>query len=380
MNDDTLIKKETFATTDSLLVDNDRIEEEIDDESINIARYLLILWKWRFLILAILIFTFLNSSINAYRMSSIYQAEAVIQPIAKGAGGGSSDFGGSSMMVAGLSKVLSGGSTAMPTGSSDLMIWAYSRTLKKIMIEKYDLIPRLFPGHTSQNQTTPTIKQNTIVKQDKPLPLKNRIFRNIITRINPDFYRYSQKQVVSQYDEDIENGIDTLNSNINLITDNKILKLPVITITSESIDPELSKDVLKYFLETLNEQLSTDAKRTAEVNIKFLERQLEKSIDPLFRTKIYSMIASQIETAMLSDVKENFAFKIVDAPRIIPGSIKPNRTSIIITACVVAFVGSIILSFLLNVAIEYALHITLLNIVMNISIIKKIRNSKLFKK
>ncbi|MBF0472442.1 MAG: hypothetical protein HQK91_11045 [Nitrospirae bacterium] len=362
MGDDTIIKKQNLDTTDALLIDEERFEEEIDDETINIAQYLLVVWKWKLFIIAVLIFSFYNSFINAYRMSNIYRAESVIQPITPStggaSGGGLGEMGGSTMMAMGLKAI--GGGSATPAGSQDLLIWAYSRTLKKIIIEKYGLMPKLFPGTAFDANNMPIVHNVTEPKPEPAMSLTQSTIKKIILSLNPDFYKYTP-QGSSQSGPSIEDGIDVFDSYIRLDTDTRILRLPIITVSIECYDPDLAKALLVYFLDTLNEQLSTDAKKTAETNIKFLEKQLEKSLDPMFRTKIYSMIASQIETSMLSDVKENYALKIIDPPRIIPGIVRPDRRGMIMSSCLISFVASVIITFILNFAVVHQFHLLLFN-------------------
>ncbi|HLA50198.1 MAG TPA: GNVR domain-containing protein, partial [Thermodesulfovibrionia bacterium] len=68
--------------------------------------------------------------------------------------------------------------------------------------------------------------------------------------------------------------------------------------------------------------------------------------DPLIRTKIYSLIAQQIETSMMAEVKENFAFKIIDPPRAPDKRIKPNRSRRVMISFMVSLFAGIFIAFL----------------------------------
>ena len=72
----------------------------------------------------------------------------------------------------------------------------------------------------------------------------------------------------------------------------------------------------------------------------YLEEQLGSTADPFIKQKTYNMIAQQIETGMMAEVKENFAFKVIDPPLAPDKKIKPKRVQMVMLSLIVAlFVG-----------------------------------------
>jgi LPS O-antigen subunit length determinant protein (WzzB/FepE family) len=110
-------------------------------------------------------------------------------------------------------------------------------------------------------------------------------------------------------------------------------------------DPKTAADIVTYTLLELTDHMSNEARRVADINKKYLESQIDKTADPFIKTKIYSLIAQQIETAMMAEVKENFAFKILDPPRTPDVKIKPKRTQMTIIAFVVSLFLGIFIAF-----------------------------------
>ena len=106
--------------------------------------------------------------------------------------------------------------------------------------------------------------------------------------------------------------------------------------------------MVDYILTALNDHMRGESKRVAQANRKFLEEQLGMTADPLIRQKIYSLIASQIETAMMSEVKENFAFKVIDPPRVPDKKIKPKRSQMVILSLVASLFAGIFVAFFLE--------------------------------
>jgi uncharacterized protein involved in exopolysaccharide biosynthesis len=59
------------------------------------------------------------------------------------------------------------------------------------------------------------------------------------------------------------------------------------------------------------------------------------------------MIAQQIETGMMAEVKENFAFKVIDPPLAPDETIKPKRVKIVLLSMVMSlFIGLCLAYFL----------------------------------
>ena len=111
-------------------------------------------------------------------------------------------------------------------------------------------------------------------------------------------------------------------------------------------DPKIARDLVNYTLAELTDYMSSEAKRVAETNKKYLESQLEKTSDPFIKTKLYALIAQQLETAMMAEVKENFAFKVLDAPMIPDKRSKPKRKLMVLIAFVVSLFIGIFAAFL----------------------------------
>jgi uncharacterized protein involved in exopolysaccharide biosynthesis len=118
------------------------------------------------------------------------------------------------------------------------------------------------------------------------------------------------------------------------------VKENAITITVDYRDPEMASKIVEHFLTALTDHMSSETRRVATINRHYLEDQLGKTADPLIRQKIYNLIAQQVETSMMAEVKENFAFKIIDPPKVPDKKIKPKRIQMVILSFVVfIFIG-----------------------------------------
>ena len=86
--------------------------------------------------------------------------------------------------------------------------------------------------------------------------------------------------------------------------------------------------------------MSLEAKNIANINKKYLEKQLQETKDPIVQQKIYNLIADKIETSMMAEVKEGFAFKVLDPPMAPDIKSKPKRAVMVVVAFMVSlFLG-----------------------------------------
>ena len=142
---------------------------------------------------------------------------------------------------------------------------------------------------------------------------------------------------------EIWDGLRTMDKIVKV---NNNFRENTIKISVNFPDPAMAAKMANYFLTTLNDHMTSEAKRVARINMKYLEQQVDKTADPFIKQKIYALIAQQIETSMLAEVKENFAFKIIDPPKEPDRKIKPNRASMVMLSFVVSlFLGIFALFF-----------------------------------
>ena len=143
----------------------------------------------------------------------------------------------------------------------------------------------------------------------------------------------------------ISKGIRRLKSTYSV---NYNSKKGTIELSVRFTNPKTTTDILNQILHELTNYMSSEAKRVAETNRKYLESLINRNSDPLIRQKIYSLVARQIEISMMAEVKENFAFKVIDPPRVpytkIASSMKKN--------IMISLIRSIIAGILLCVFVE----------------------------
>jgi uncharacterized protein involved in exopolysaccharide biosynthesis len=266
-------------------------QTETYEDEINLLDYVKVIVRNKMLICAIVSIVVIATIVVSFVITPVYEAKAVIAPATK-----SGDSSGASLLAAQF-----GISAPASSSMSEIVNLLKSNILKEEIIKKHNLLPVFF--------------------QDKILRGKSegqKIWKGV---------RYLQS---------------TLKVNPNQKDNN-------IQVSMQFRDPKMAADIVTYTLLELTDHMSNEARRVADTNKKYLESQIDKTADPFIKTKIYALIAQQIETAMMAEVKENFAFKILDPPRTPDMKTKPKQIQMVI----IAFVVSLFLGIFIAFAREY---------------------------
>ena len=265
----------------------ERIEDTFNDE-INLLDYWKVIAKHKKLIILIVVLVVVATAIVSLIMTPIYESKAVLMPVSA-----SSKEPGLSAMFA----VQLGIAPPASPAASEIVSLLKSNIIKEKIINKYNLLPLLLEKKDLKDKTQNEILWEAMRSLEKMMDIK-----------------YMQK-------------------------DN------IIELSVQYKNPEKAANLVSYAVKELNEYMCSEAKRVADTNRKYLESQVDKVSDPYVKAKIYGLIAQQIETSMMAEAKENFAFKILDPPKVPDKRVKPKRKQMVLISFVVALFLSIFIAF-----------------------------------
>ena len=313
----------------------DLTPDRYDEDEINLLDYWRVIWKRRKLIGYIVLATVVLTAVYSLTMTNVYQAKAVIMPVsAKGGGGGGGGLAALASQFGGLPGI------AMPASASasEIINLMKSNILRERMIEQHNLLPILF------YQQWDAKRQAWKKGGGFSFSLNPLAYISMITKaIGPS----PPRRATPKKDPDAPEMWDALRALDGILKVTNNIKENTIVITADYRDPELAAKFVEYALKTLTDFMSSEAKRVATTNRVYLEQQLGTTMDPFIRQKTYNLIAEQIETAMMAEVKENFAFKVIDPPLAPDKKIKPKRSQMVMLSLVVAlFIGIFVAFFL----------------------------------
>lgn len=312
---------------------NQGIDCAAEDE-INLLDYWRVIWKRRKLIGYIVAVTVVLTVVVSLFMTNIYQAKAVITPVtAKGGGGGAGGLSALALQFGALPGI------AMPASSSasEIINLLKSNVLREKVIAQHSLMPVLF-----YKQWDPR-KKDWKTRGEGMFTLNPLSWLSALSgAISPGPSAGARKK-----EPGVPDTWDALRLLDDIVKINHNVKESSITISADFHDPDMAAKIVEYFLTTLTDYMSSEAKRVATTNRLYLEQQLGTTSDPFIKQKTYNLIAEQIETAMMAEVKENFAFKVIDPPLAPDKKTKPKRAQMAVLSFVVAlFIGVFVAFFL----------------------------------
>ncbi len=307
---------------------------EVKEDTINLMDLWQVIWKRKKFIGALVVIVVLATVVISLFMTDIYQSSAVIIPVTnKDTGSGTSALSVVAQQFGSLPGISMPGSTS----STEIVSLLNSNILREKIIERYGLMPILF--HEQWDSRKRDWKRESKIDLNPSHWLSK--LADAVRRDNP---KASQKKK----DENAPSLWDGLRFLDGIVRIDNDVKNNTITLTVDYENPELAAKLAGYFLEALTEHMSAEAKRVALINRTYLEEQLNKTADPLIRQKIYNLIAQQVETAMMSEVKENFAFKVIDPPKVPDRKIKPRRALMVVLSFVAALFMGVFTAFFME--------------------------------
>jgi len=265
--------------------------EEQEYDEINLMDYVRVIWRRKLLIVVIIFVAVVATAIISLTMKPVYEAKAMIMPV----GGQSKDMGSAAVLAAQF-----GIAPSASPAASEIVSLLKTNILRERVISRHGLLPILL----DKNQGCEKAKGDIVWAGIRAL--------QGIVKIN-----YLQK-------------------------DN------IIEVSAQFTDPKWAAYLVNITLFELNDLMSSEAKRVADTNKKYLEAQLDRTADPFIKTKIYNLIAQQIENSTMAEVKENFAFKVLDPPRAPDRPIKPQKRQMAMIAFVVALFLGIFTAFVVE--------------------------------
>ena len=122
-------------------------------------------------------------------------------------------------------------------------------------------------------------------------------------------------------------------------------KLNIMKLSFELKDPKFAQTILNYYVVGLSEFLRRQTLEDAAAQQAQLSQQLAKTVDPLLKSRLYELIARQIEKETLAKVQKYYSFSIIDPALVPEKKFKPKRALICILSVVVAFFCAVFLAF-----------------------------------
>lgn len=253
---------------------------------------------------------------NSYKSQTILVPQTEAKP----------SLGGLSAL-AGMAGVDLGGSGQIDAATSfETILKDYS--FEQYMIEKYNLIDKF------------TLKQENLV-----FALSFDGFYNM-------FHFESSEDSVNEDSVNIEektySTYQKILTTLSISTDKKS---GLITLSAESIDRFLSKELVEIYLVELTNYLRKTEMQNVDKQIKFYKNEFNNIADISIKTQLGNLAAGLLQKKVLAEANEYYNVKQLTKPQVayIRDKTKPKRSLIVI----VAFITSIILGIFAVFFLEF---------------------------
>ena len=290
------------------------IRHSYDDE-IDLVRLFSIVWKGKWVIIAVtLVFAIASVSIALY-LPDEYKASAVVQPNESGGAGKLSSLAGQFGGIASLAGIKLGANE-----SSDAVIamevmqsWGFAEEF----IDRHELVVPLF-GAQNWEQSTNTLRlDEDLYDSQKGLWVRQAPKGKTVHPTSWELYQALKERV--RVEQNAETGL--------------------VTVSVIHYSPYIAKKWVDLLLEDINHHMKTRALKETQRNIEYLEKQFENTSYAELRAVFSELIQEEHKNKMLAQVSDEYIFKTISKAKAPEERYKPNRV-------LIAVVGTLLGGFL----------------------------------
>lgn len=263
------------------------------NDEIDLIAFLRVLWERKYVVVFITALFGLAAIVIAITATPIYRADVVVTKVSDanltGAASLASQFGGLGRLV------------GMNLGQGGLGREAQAVLESRRLVEEF-------------------IKRNDILKELSPAD------GDLLTlwRIVEQF-----RELTLTIREDATEGITTVSINW--------------------IDPAVAARWANEFVALANELIRTRARKEAERNIEYLNKQIEQTNVVELQRVMYNLIETETQTLMLANARIEYAFTVVD-PAVAPEDrTSPRRKLIVLSGGALGLFFGVLVAFAINI-------------------------------
>lgn len=144
----------------------------------------------------------------------------------------------------------------------------------------------------------------------------------------------------------LEDGYVLFNDDVRTVTEDRVNGL--VRLSVDWRDPELAKTWTNRMVERINSDMRNAEIEEAKRSIQYLHQELEKTNIIELRQAIYRLTESQVQKIMVANVREQYAFKVID-PAHLPGRdsiVRPRRVLLLALGLMAGFLIGLFIALL----------------------------------
>ncbi|GIU12357.1 LPS biosynthesis protein [Shewanella sp. c952] len=264
------------------------------DDEIDLRELFSVIWKGKWLIIAITAIFAIGSVIFALSQPNTYKSEALLAPASEEQGGGLSALAGQFGGLASMAGINLGGGGGVDKTQMAIEVMK-SRQFASQFIQKHNILPELMAvkkwnlGDNSLTYDSELYDGKTQTWQRKakapfkPQPSMQEAYKEFT-------------KVVS-----VSSAKDT----------------SMVTVSVEHLSPAVAQQWVTWLVEDINTVMKERDVAEANSSSEFLSKQIAQTNVADIRTILYQLIEEQTKTIMFAEVRDEYVFKTID-PALVP--------------------------------------------------------------
>ncbi|ATG59285.1 MULTISPECIES: Wzz/FepE/Etk N-terminal domain-containing protein [Pseudoalteromonas] len=289
----------------SIKENNDYVQShDIADDEINLRELFAVIWKGKWIIIAVTALFALASVFYAIHLPNIYKSEALLAPAEQENSGGLAGLAGQFGGLASLAGVnLGGGSSNKAQLAIEVL---KSRQFTSDFIKKHNILPDLMSAKTWNMQTDAIIHDSEIYNAQN-----NKWVREVSAPFKP---KPSMQEAYKEFSKILSASTDK--------------ETGMVKISIEHVSPTIAQQWVSWLIQDINQTMKQRDVLEAIKSTDFLTQQLEQTKIADIRAVLYKLVEEQTKTIMFAKVRDEYVFKTIDAALVPEEKFKPKRALI----------------------------------------------------
>lgn len=277
------------------------------NEEIDLKELLLTLWRGKWVVIVTTALFAIGGVLFALSQPNTYQASATLVAASdeksRGLAAMASQFGG----LASLAGINVGGGKTDDKSLS--LATLESRKFINAFIDKYALLPILMATESWDSKSN-------------KLSINKELYDGVRWLTDPDNSEKSLEPTAWQ-------AYSAFKGILNI---SEAKDTGIVTVSITHLSPYVAQQWTQWLVKELNLWMKEESLTETNRNIEYLEQQLDRTKVVDMQNVFYQLIEEQTKTLMLAEVKDEYAFKVIDPPVVPEAKVGPKRALICILA------------------------------------------------
>lgn len=295
------------------------------EDEIDLRELLSVIWKGKWLIIAITVLFAIGSVIFAISQPNIYKADALLAPAeSEQSSGGLAALAGQFGGLASMAGINLGGGGSDKT---DLAIQVIkSRQFLGDFIQKHQILPELMAVEAWNMADNSLSFDPELYNSDS----KSWV-REVKAPLKPE---PSMQEAVKEF--------------LKILSVSKAKETGMVSVSIEHQSPLLAKQWVDWLVADINRVMKERDVAEAMRSTEFLNKQIELTNVADIRAILYKLVEEQAKTIMFAEVRDEYVFKTLDPALVPEEKNKPKRVIIVALGFLLGFMFGFLIVLLMH--------------------------------